>query len=68
MTSFMGIGPAAALLLLGLEMLVLPAAGALAASPTDCASVGMDFADAVATKKCESGDAGDAQCAGRNRS
>jgi hypothetical protein len=63
MKSIMGIGLAAALLL-GMGALVLPAGGARAASPTDCASIGMDFADADATKKCESGDAGDSQWRG----
>ncbi len=44
--------------------LVLPAGVARALSPTDCASVEMDFADADAEKKCESGDAGDGQWRG----
>jgi hypothetical protein len=56
MTPCVGIGLAAAVLL-GLGMLVLPAGMARAISPTDCVSVEMDFADADATKKCESGDA-----------
>jgi hypothetical protein len=59
----MGIGLAAAVLL-GMGALVLPAGVARALSPTDCASVGMDFADADATKKCQSGDAGDGQWRG----
>ena len=43
---------------------ILPAGVARAASPTDCASVGMDFADADAEKKCQAGDAGDSQWRG----
>ncbi len=56
MKPFLSVGLTASLLL-GLAELVLPAGSARAASPTDCASVGMDFAAADAEKKCQSGDA-----------
>jgi hypothetical protein len=66
MNSFLGVGSAASLLL-GLATLVLPAGAARATSPTDCASVTMDFADPDATKECEDGDVGDNQREGRFR-
>jgi hypothetical protein len=62
MKSFLGIRRAAPMLL-GLVVFGLPPA-ARATSPTDCVSVGMDFADADAEKKCESGDASDSQWRG----
>jgi len=63
MKSSLGIGLAAAVLL-GLGALVLPSGAARAASATDCASVGMDFADAEAEKKCQDGDASGSQWRG----
>ena len=63
MKSFLSVGLAASLLLALVES-ILPADVARAASPTDCASVGMDFADADAEKKCQAGDAGDSQWRG----
>ena len=63
MKSSLGIGLAAAVLL-GLAALVRPAGAARAASATDCASVGMDFADAEAEKKCQDGDASGSQWRG----
>src|SRR5262249_30714626 len=45
-------------LLLGLGILIGAARAGFALSPTDCASLDMDFADGTASKKCQDGDAG----------
>jgi hypothetical protein len=45
-------------MLLGMVALGAPGQAAHAASPVDCSTVEMDFADAAATKKCRAGDSG----------
>jgi hypothetical protein len=53
-----GRGRLAAGLLLGLGILIGAARAGFALSPTDCASVDLDFTDKGASKKCQDGDAG----------
>jgi len=53
-----GGGRLAAGLLLGLGILMGAARPGFALSPTDCASLDMDFTDGSASKKCQDGDAG----------